>query len=312
MLELVLISLAATVAPPFVVIARRALLSHRLSQAMARSDVEAIVEICDRASESSWLPCMNRSEANFYKAMAFCSRRYEKEARECFELIDVGQLHPSQKQYLPLLEASLLSMRAQPARGLELIRKVDISKLDTVAEATFRLLEAELLAQLDQPKEAAQLLLPWLDRPLNDSLLALIRNNWAWFSLESGSDPSSALHRARQALHALPDSGPFHGTYGVALHLCGGDPAEAIEAIELALRHPDRTLPSYIAADHYFLGQCYASLGWRDQAIHHLTEATEMAANSRWGQLARQQLEAVRSKQGQWRWDASQQLEARE
>ena len=61
MLELVLISLAAAVAPPFVVAARRAMLSHRLSQAMSQSDLEAIVLLCDQASDGSWLPCMNRS-----------------------------------------------------------------------------------------------------------------------------------------------------------------------------------------------------------------------------------------------------------
>jgi tetratricopeptide (TPR) repeat protein len=302
MLELVLISLAAAVAPPFVVAARRAMLSHRLSQAMAHSDIEEIVRLCEQASDSSWLPCMNRSEANFYKAMAFCGRRLEQQARQCFHAIDPAELHPSQKQYLPLLEASLRAMGGSPDAGLELIRRVDSAQLDPVAEATFRLLEAELLAQLGKPEEAATLLDPWLDRPLNPSLVALVRNNWAWFSLEAGGEPAAALHRARQALSVLPDSGPFHGTFGVALHLSGGDTAEAIEAIERALKHPERTLPTYIAADHYFLGRCFASLGWREQAIHHLAEAVELAPESRWGRLAGEQLEAAESAGAQWRW----------
>ena len=302
MLELVLISLAAAVAPPFVVAARRAMLSHRLSQAMSQSDLEAIVLLCDQASDGSWLPCMNRSEANFYKAMAFCGRRLEAQAKECFHSIDPVELHPSQKQYLPLLEASLRSMSGDPHTGLDIIHKIDPTQLDSVAEATFRLLEAELLAQQEKPTEAAALLEPWLDRPLNPSLLALVRNNWAWFILESGGDPSRALHRARQALSVIPDSGPFHGTFGVALHLTGGDPAQAIEAIELALKHPDRTLPAYIAADHYYLGRCFASLAWRDQAIHHFTEAVELAPQSRWARLASAQLEIAESSTAEWRW----------
>jgi tetratricopeptide (TPR) repeat protein len=302
MLELVLISLAAAVAPPFVVAARRAMLSHRLSLAMSQSDIEAIVQLCDQAADGSWLPCMNRSEASFYKAMAYCGRRIETQARECFHAIDPVELHPSQKQYLPLLEASLRSMGGDPAAGLGILRKVDASQLDPVAEATFRLLEAELLAQQDKPAEAATLLEPWLDRPIAPSLLALIRNNWAWFSLEAGGDAATALHRARQALAVMPDSGPFHGTYGVALHLTGGDPAEAIEAIEKALQHPERTLPAYIAADHYYLGQCFASLGWRDQAIHHYTEALELAPESRWARLAGAQIEAVERSPAEWRW----------
>lgn len=304
MLELVLISLAAAVAPPFVVAARRAMLSHRLSQAMAHSDIEEIVKLCDQASDGSWLPCMNRSESNFYKAMAFCGRRLEAQARECFHAIDPVELHPSQKQYLPLLESSLRSMSGDAEAGLAIIRRVDQAQLDSVAEATFRLLESELLAQQDKAAEAAAMLEPWLDRPLNSSLLALIRNNWAWFSLEAGGDPATSLHRARQALAVLPDSGPFHGTYGVALHLSGGDAAEAIEAIEHALGQPDRTLPSYIAADHYFLGRCFASLGWREQAIHHLSEAVELAPESRWGRLAAAKIEEAERSKMEWRWQS--------
>ncbi len=303
MLEIVLISLAATMAPPFVLIFRRAVVTYRLTQAMARSDLDAIVEICDGASGDSWLPCMNHSEAHFYKAMAYCSHRRETEARACFAKVDAAHLQMAQKQFLPLLEASLLGMDGKPEEAMELISKVDASKLELTAKVTFLLLEAELLGQMECSAEAAKRLEDWLDKPLNQTLLALVRNNWAWFSIESGGAASMALHRAKQALGLCPETKAFYSTYGAAIYLSGGDPGEAIEAIEYALTGPEKAMSSHVAADHYFLGQCYASLGWRDQAIHHLSEAMDTAPKSRWAKLSRQRIQAMEDSPVDWRWE---------